>query len=159
MTRRGRKPTGPQLVEQLDGSEHAKRRLKVILETVTGQRTIPDACEALGIGESMFHKLRSAVLQAALGRLEPRSLGRPPRQVFPTAPQMADLQSEIQDLRIELRAAQVRQELAEKLPRLSKTADSPGKKTSITGRQAKSRRASLHAKRRRRPNPRSEKSR
>jgi hypothetical protein len=156
MTRRGRKPTGPQLVEHLDGSEHAKLRLKVILQTVIGQRTIPDACEALGICESMFHKLRSAVLQAALGRLEPRPLGRPPRQIFPTAPQMADLESEIQDLRIELRAAQVRRELAEKLPRLSKAADSPGKKTSITGRQSKSRRASHRAKSLRRPKSRRE---
>ena len=33
MTRRGRKPTGTNLVERLEGSERAKTRLKVILAT------------------------------------------------------------------------------------------------------------------------------
>jgi len=71
------------LVERLDGSERAKTRLRVILETLSGQRTIPDACEELGIQETMFHRVRSEVLQTALDRLEPRPLGRPPRQVSP----------------------------------------------------------------------------
>jgi hypothetical protein len=77
MARRGRKPTGGLLVERLEGSEHAKSRLKVIVETLSGQTTIPDACALLGIQESMFHKMRAQVLQAALSRLEPRPLGRP----------------------------------------------------------------------------------
>ena len=83
MARRGRKPTGANLVERLEGSERAKTRLKAILETLSGQRTIPDACEELGIQESMFHRVRSEVLQTALDRLEPRPLGRPPRQPSP----------------------------------------------------------------------------
>ena len=55
MTRRGRKPTGTKLVEHLEGSERAKTRLKAILETLSGQRSIPEVCEELGIQESMFH--------------------------------------------------------------------------------------------------------
>ena len=37
MTRRGRKPTGTNLVEHLEGSERAKTRLKAILETLSGR--------------------------------------------------------------------------------------------------------------------------
>jgi hypothetical protein len=129
MARRGRKPTGAQLVERLEGSEHAKSRLKVILETLSGQRTIPEACEMLGIEESMFHKMRCQVLQTALSRLEPRPLGRPPRVPSTEDQRIAELEDELVRQRTELRAAQIRQELAEKLPRLAASAERPGKKT------------------------------
>src|ERR671924_1100766 len=79
MSRVGRKPLGPSLVDHLDGSERAKQRLQVILETIAGQRTIADACEQLGIGEAMFHRLRTEVLAAGLASLEPKTVGRPRR--------------------------------------------------------------------------------
>lgn len=122
MARRGRKPTGANLVEHLEGSERAKMRLKAILETVSGQRTIPDACEELGIQESMFHRVRSEVLQTALDRLEPRPLGRPPLPSSPHDARVAELEEENLKLRVELKAAEVRRELAENLPRLAKPA-------------------------------------
>jgi transposase-like protein len=134
MTRRGRKPTGPQLVERLEGSPRAKTRLKAILETLTGQRSIPEVCEELGIQESMFHKLRGEVLQTALSRLEPRSLGRPPQSVLPDNPQVIELEKENQQLRLDLLAAQVRRDLVEQLPRLNRP-DGPGKKTPRTTRR------------------------
>jgi hypothetical protein len=134
MARRGRKPTGPQLVERLDGSSHAKTRLRVILETLAGRRTIPDACEELGIQETMFHKLRCEVLQTALNRLEPRPLGRPPQQLSPHDRRVAELEEENHSLRVEMKAAQIRQELAENLPRLSRPANGPGKKTTPSNR-------------------------
>jgi hypothetical protein len=124
MTRRGRKPTGSKLVQRLAGSQHAKTRLKIILETLAGKLTIPDACEELGIQETMFHRLRAEVLQTALDRLEPRPRGRPPRVVSPEDQRVVDLQAENRQLQIELRAAEIRRELAEHLPRLAKpTAD------------------------------------
>lgn len=129
MTRRGRKPTGAQLVERLEGSQHAKTRLKVILETLSGRWTISEACEALGIQETMFHKLRSQVLQTAVDRLEPRPLGRRPRASSPEAELTAELEDELARQRTELKAAQIRQELAERLPRRGTPADGPGKKT------------------------------
>jgi hypothetical protein len=129
MARRGRKPTGAQLVEHLDGSKHAKSRLKVILETLSGRRTVPEACEMLGIQESMFHKMRSQVLQTALGRLEPRPLGRPSQLPSPEAQRIAELEDELVRQRSDLKGAQIRRELAEKLPRLAATAAGPGKKT------------------------------
>ena len=140
MTRRGRKPTGPQLVERLEGSSHAKARLKVILETLSGRWTLPDACEELGIQETMFHKLRSEVLQTALSRLEPRPLGRPSHTHSLEDQQVAVLESENQRLAVELRAADIRRELAEALPRLRKPAPGPGKKTTQSNQPSKKRR-------------------
>ena len=40
MTRAGRKPLGPDLVEHLEGSPRAKQRLEVILETIVGRLTV-----------------------------------------------------------------------------------------------------------------------
>jgi hypothetical protein len=120
VARRGRKPTGTNLVEHLDGSERAKTRLKAILETLSGQRSIPEVCEELGINESLFHRVRGEVLQTALNRLEPRPLGRPPQQPSPQGEQLAQLEEENLRLQVELKAAEVRRELAEKLPRLAK---------------------------------------
>ena len=129
MAQRGRKPTGAQLVERLDGSARAKTRLKAILETLSGQRTIPDVCAELGIQETMFHKLRGEVLQTALGRLEPRPLGRPAHMETPADRRVAELQAETQRLQFQLKASEVRRELAETLPHLKKPAAGPGKKT------------------------------
>ncbi len=140
MTRRGRKPTGTNLVEHLEGSERAKSRLKAILETLSGQRSIPEACQELGIQESMFHRVRSEVLQTALDRLEPRPLGRPPLPQPPEQVRIAELEAENLQLCMELKAAEVRRELAEKLPRLAKPenidpAREPGKKTTARSRK------------------------
>jgi hypothetical protein len=129
MARRGRKPTGANLVEGLEGSQRAKLRLKAILETLSGQRTIPDACDELGIQETMFHRVRSEVLQTALNRLEPRPLGRPPRQSSLQDGRISDLEQANLQLRVELQAAEIRRELAENLPRLAKLALGLGKKT------------------------------
>jgi hypothetical protein len=129
MTRRGRKPTGAELVERLEGSERAKSRLKLILQTISGQRTIADACEELGIQEAMFYRVRAEALQTALSRLEPRPLGRPHHQQPAHDPEREELEEENLRLRSELKAAEVRRELAENLPRLAKSAEGPGKKT------------------------------
>ncbi len=82
----------------------------------------------------MFHRVRSEVLQAALDRLEPRPLGRAPLQPPPQDAQAADLEAEILRLQMQLKAAEVRRELAENLPRLGKSpqvvpATEAGKKT------------------------------
>jgi hypothetical protein len=140
MTRRGRKPLGAQLVDRLEGSDHAKIRLKVILETLAGRQTIPEACDELGIQESMLHRVRSEVLQTALGRLEPRPMGRPPHAPSPEVHRVAELEEENLRLRSKLRAAEIRRELAEKLPRMSKPAAEPGKKTTHSTPRSRKRR-------------------
>ena len=146
MTRRGRKPTGTNLLEHLEGSERAKARLKAILETLSGQRSIPEVCQELGIQESMFHRVRSEVLQTALDRLEPRPLGRPPLPVSPQDVRSVELEAENRHLQLELKAAEVRRELAEKLPRLAKppeTSPAPQSLKKTTAQALKRRRKRL----------------
>jgi hypothetical protein len=110
--RTGRKPAGPQIVERLEGSQSAKQRLEVILETVSGRLTIPEACRRLGICESRFHVLREETLQATLENLEPRRLGRPPKLSTPEQSQIDSLQQELDRARAELELTKVQLSLA-----------------------------------------------
>jgi hypothetical protein len=107
------------LAQHLDGSSGAKERLEVILETIAGQLPVAQACERLGIGEAMFHRLRTEVLQAGLARLEPRPLGRPPRPTSADAEQIAELKHVVQDLHLELKTTRVQLEIAQTLPHRS----------------------------------------
>jgi len=115
---RGRPKKGPKLVEGLEGSGEAKKRLEVVLETVAGKITIEQACETLGIGRTAFHKLRARVLQTALEDLEPKPLGRPPREVPEEAAKLSKLETEIEQLRMQLEIAHVREEVMLTMPHL-----------------------------------------
>jgi hypothetical protein len=115
---RGRPPSGPKLVNGLDGSEAAKRRLRVILETLTGQRKIDDACAELGIGKSAFNELRSRVLQGALADLEPKPRGRPKREEPVSPADLAALKAEREDLLQELEISYLREEVMLTFPEL-----------------------------------------
>jgi hypothetical protein len=126
---RGRHPSGSDLVDEITGSGLARRRLKVMLETISGQKKIAEACEELGIGEAQFHKLRHKMLAGALATLEPSAAGRPPMVRAENDERIAGIQEEIQQLRIELRAAQIREEVALLMPHLVKVPDEGGKKT------------------------------
>ena len=127
---RGRRPAGPEYVEQLTGSKQAKSRLKVVLQTLAGQCRVQEACQRLGISEPRFHQLRQQMLEAALAGLEPQPAGRKP--ALPPSPeqlQLAQLAEELAAKDVELRAAQARAEIAVTLPRLSSEPVSPEKKT------------------------------
>ena len=63
---RGRIPAGPEAVEYLEGSDKAKERVRVILETMLGKCRVQEACERLGICEQRYRQLRETLLQAAL---------------------------------------------------------------------------------------------
>jgi transposase-like protein len=78
--------------------------------------TVPEACQVLGICESRFHGLRNQWLQEALELLEPRPLGRPPQVVSPDQEERARLEAENRDLRQQQHVAEVRQELARRMP-------------------------------------------
>ncbi len=108
--RRGRKPSGPEYVQDLEGSAEAKRRLQVILETMTGKKRVLEACQELAISESRFLQLRQELLQAALERLERRQAGRPRRT--PAAEGDNALRAELADMERALATAQLRDELA-----------------------------------------------
>lgn len=110
--RTGRKPDGPQIVERLEGSPSAKQRLEVILETIAGQLTIPEACARLSICESRFHNLRNQTLQATLNTLEPRRPGRPPKPTSPEQEEIDALKADLDRAHKDLAVADVQVRLA-----------------------------------------------
>jgi len=123
---RGRRPSGPEYVDKLEGSAEAKARLRALLETVAGTRRVSEACALLGLSEQRFEQLRIEALQAGLARLEAQPKGRRPHVDTPAESEAARLRARVAELEAELRIAAVRTEVAAILP--SSAAD-PGKKT------------------------------
>ena len=116
----GRPPKGPAHVDKLDGSELAKERLRVVLETIAGTKTIKDACEQLGISESRFDQIRAEALQGAISGLEPGKPGRRPKQTEQDTPLVEQMQEKLDEMLVELRVAQTRTEIALTMPHLLK---------------------------------------
>jgi hypothetical protein len=114
---RGRRPEWAGMVDHLEGSAVAKSRLLAILATAAGQRTQAEACLELGFSERRFHALRGRMLQAALAGLEPRPAGRRPRPSTDDD-RVRALETTVRELRLDLQAAQVREEIALVMPRL-----------------------------------------
>ncbi len=124
MGRRGRPGLGAGHVERLDGDEQAKQRLQVILRALAGELTVEQACDELGVGAAQFHRLREQALSGALAALAPKPAGRPSRP--PPEPSRVDqLEAEVLDLKLDLRASQLREEIAIMMPHLLKPG--PGK--------------------------------
>jgi flagellar motility protein MotE (MotC chaperone) len=117
---RGRPVKGPGLVERLEGTEGAKKRLRVILETIAGEKSVEEACRELGIGKSAFHQIRAKVMQAALQDLEPRQAGRPAAEPSESEEKIASLEKELDEAQLALQVAHVREELLLGMPEMMK---------------------------------------
>jgi len=117
--KRGRRPAGAKLVEDLSGSAEAKKKVKVILETLAGGRSIEEACRELRIGEAAFHKMRTKALEKFVRDCEPE---RPGRNPIPKEEggKVEELEAEVKRLERELLASRVREELAVALPHVGK---------------------------------------
>jgi transposase len=116
---RGRRPSGPEYVNTLDGgSEIAKERARIILETVAGTCRVREACARLGISEPRFYQLRTQTLQGAVAGSEPRTPGRKPRKLTPAEEQVRLLQQQLEQKDVELRMARAREEVALTLSRV-----------------------------------------
>lgn len=126
--KRGRPPDGVSHVDRLEGPEELKRRLRLLLETIVGSVSVPQACAELGLSESRLHELRREALVGALGALMPRPSGRPAAAPVTTSRE-DELQSRVKELEVELQAAYVRTELALAMPHLFKRSSKkkPGK--------------------------------
>jgi len=109
MTRVGRKPQGWKLIERLSAEESSKARLKAFLQTMTGQCTVGEACQELGIEQSRFFALRNEWLEQAARLLDPKSAGRPRK----TADETETESPELRQLKQQLMAAKLRARLAE----------------------------------------------
>jgi hypothetical protein len=113
---RGRLPSGPEYVEQLQGSPQAKERLKGLLETMAGNCRVLDACDRLDISEPRFDQLRKQALQAALERLEPRSAGRPGQTATLAEVRIRELEAKLAEAEMKIKLVQAREEIALALP-------------------------------------------
>jgi len=104
-------------VDRLEGPEELKRRLRVLLETIVGSRSVAQACEELQVSESRLHELRREALVGALQALMPRPAGRPVTAET-TSEREKELEARIDELEVDLQAALVRTELALAMPQL-----------------------------------------
>lgn len=113
MTRTGRKPQGVRLLSPLSGSEFAKRRMALFIQTLAGETSVVEACKELQIGESRFYGQRAEWLQAALDLLEPRSAGRPHKVTPPpSAEEVERLREQLRETEARASAFAVKAELA-----------------------------------------------
>lgn len=113
---RGRPPDPSAIVTRLQGSRQARQRLDLMVQTLSGKCGIPEAAAELGIGRSRFCLQRQRMLQAALESLEPGTRGRPARQATPEQKRIAELEAQVLALKVDLRAAQIREQLALLMP-------------------------------------------
>ena len=109
---------GPQVVDAMEGSEDAKKKLKAVLEAVVGEKQIDDLCAELGIGKTAFYELRNRLLQAALEESEPKQPGRPRQELSPEQAENERLRAEVEKLRMDLEVAYVREEIMLAMPHL-----------------------------------------
>jgi transposase-like protein len=137
MTMSGRYPAGPEYVDQLDGSTEAKRRAKVILQTLHGDVRVQDACRLLDICPQRFHQLREEMLQAAVARLEARPVGRPRRAAEPA--DVHALKEQLAAQELELRVAHLREEIALAMPQVVARPAAPPAPEKKTPRRTRSR--------------------
>ena len=122
---RGRRPQGPEYADKLQGSETAKLRAKVILETMAGTLRLQEACAILGVSEQRFHQLREEMMTAAVNALEPGQAGRPAQVSTPEKEQVLELKQQLAEKNIELRAAQARAEIAIIMPKVERPSAGP----------------------------------
>jgi hypothetical protein len=114
----GRPPEGAGQVERLRGEAQTKRRLRLLLSTLSGECSVEEACRELGLSPARLFELRRQALQAALEALNPKVSGRPPQGEEEDALQLTALERENRALKLELQAAYVRTELALSMPQL-----------------------------------------
>ena len=126
--KRGRPPKGVDHANDVEGSQLSKKRLKAILQTLSGEKTVAEVCEELGITETHFHRLRQKALEGAAAALEPQRGGRPAKPRDPSAARVEELEEELINTKLDLRAAEIREELAVLMPHVLDRSDAEKKK-------------------------------
>jgi hypothetical protein len=129
------RPTlGPDLVDRLPGSDFARDRMRTILEVLAGTLSVQDAAAHLQVSPQYFDRIREEALAAGVAAMEPKPIGRPPAAI-PAATALITADAGAEDaaagnvgdagaagwpkgldettqLKIALRAAQLREEIA-----------------------------------------------
>ena len=125
---RGRPRQGSELVDGIECSEMVKARTRVILATLLGECSVGEACTQLGVSAAGFYKLRAKAFQDIAQGQEPRPAGRRPHVTTEADAHRQTLEQEIQDLKRDLHAAHIREEIALMMPHLAKGAPDQDKK-------------------------------
>lgn len=105
-------------MEGLAATPEAKRRLKLVLQTLAGELSVEEARAALGMSAANFHKLRQQALAAAAARLEGQAPGRKRVEPSPEEKKIAELQAKVERMDLELDIARYRENLALTMPYL-----------------------------------------
>lgn len=118
MGRRGRPPKGLGNIDSLDGNEEAKVILRTLLATLTGDASVEEAVEHLGVGRTKLFEARSRALQGALATVLPgrRQHGEPSDE--DANARVAALEAKLDEMQAELEAARIRLEIALVMPHL-----------------------------------------
>jgi len=113
--RRGRPRAGVELIDHLAEPPAVRRRVKVVLGTLTGAVSPAEACAQLGIGRSRLYALRRQMLRGALDALRAHPRGRP-RHVTVEDGAVRALRARVRELELALHATQLRSEIALTMP-------------------------------------------
>ncbi len=111
----GRPPDGLRHVDRLPGPDADKWRLRLVLETLTGELSVAEASAELKMTEARFHQLRRQVLQGALESVHAGPAGRPSDRMEKTPREMM-LERQVKELQFYLRLAETKEELAVIIP-------------------------------------------
>jgi len=116
---RGRRPDGSRMADKVAITDPEQRqRLRLILATIAGECSVADAAAKLGITAEAFRRLRWRAVAAMAEGVEARPPG--PAPAIPDASelsaQVADLESEVDELRLALECQRVREEIAATKP-------------------------------------------
>jgi hypothetical protein len=128
----GRPNKGIDHIDNCDGSRLSKRRIKLILQTISGELSVQDACEKLGIQRARFAELRAKALQATVDAIEPGRPGRPQKRDAEQEQHEAELQAQIAALRRQLEVAETRALLSH-VQRVKKGATQPTSRRGARG--------------------------
>lgn len=113
----GRKTSARRLIENLEAETAIKVQLEQILEVLSGNKEVSEACSELGVSEATFHRLKEKALEGAVGALIPKPAGRPAKpEETPTDVQ--ELKRQLLMARFELEASRIREEIALVAPHL-----------------------------------------
>ncbi|MBI2919888.1 MAG: hypothetical protein HYY18_02255 [Planctomycetes bacterium] len=138
----GRPPKGSEIVTGYDASGSAKKKVRLVLQTLAGKLPLKDAAAELGVSESQFHRVREELLDGMLQAAEPRPLGPPAEPPDPAAGIEAELRARIRELEDELEIAELREVLAYALPDIAAEGVEERKKKLLTRASATSHPAS-----------------
>ena len=127
--KRGRRPAGPEYVQHLDGSDIAKERVQIVLETVAGTCGVDDACQRLDICGQRFHQLRQQIMAGAVTAAEPGTPGRRAQPPSAADEKIQRLEQQVAELQRELQASKAREEITLVLSGRGPTLEGPEKKT------------------------------